>query len=392
MTTRRDKGAGSVYLRSDGRWEGKVDLGRGADGKRHRKAVYARSRVEAVRKMRAVRDDHARGLRSDSDQITVADYLERWLVVSVEPKLAPSTSTRYAELVHLHIIPTIGGIRLKALNADAVQDMLNAKVASGLAPRTVWHIRSVLRRALGQAVRWRKIAYNVAAETDPPRVERYRPTVLNPAQGSHLLEAVKGDRLEAVVTMALATGVRIGEALGLQWGDVHLGEDGTPARITIQRALQRSAGSLRIVAPKTQKSGRTLRLPDFAVQALLGQRTRQKMERLAMGTAWKGPAVTDAADAFVFTNSVGKPIDPTNLLHAFQRLVEAAGLPKMRFHDLRHGAASTLLARGVHPKIVAELLGHSQISITLDTYSHVLPDLMAGVADEMEAVYGSRSG
>ena len=330
---------------------------------------------------------------SDGDRITLAEYLENWLEVSVMPKLAPSTSTRYAELVRLHMIPSVGGVKLKALTADQVQGMMNAKIAAGCAPRSVWHIRSVLRRALGQAVRWRKIPYNVAAETDPPRVERFRPTILTAEQGGRLLDTVKGDRLEAVVTLALATGVRLGEALGLQWGDVNLGEDGTPARITIDRALQRSAGALRIVAPKTRKSGRTLRLPGFAVMTLRAHRIRQTMERKMMGSAWKGSDRSDAPDAFCFTTSVGTPMDPTNVTHAFHRVVERAELPRMRFHDLRHAAASTLLARGVHPKIVAEQLGHSQISITLDTYSHVLPELMAGPADEMEAVYGTaRSG
>ncbi len=234
----------------------------------------------------------------------------------------------------------------------------------------------MLRRALGQALRWGLVQRNAAALTDPPRVCHPEVRPLTPAEARALLGAVRGDRLEALFTVALALGLRQGEALGLRWEDVDL-EAGT---LRVAGALQRVDGALRFVEPKSARSRRALNLPAVAVAALRAHRARQAAERLQAGPLWQehGP---------VFTTTVGTPLDAGNVRRAFKRHLRAAGLPPtVRFHDLHHTTASLLLAQRVHPRLVMEVLGHSQIGLTMDTYSHVLPALRQEVAAQMDAL------
>jgi integrase len=198
---------------------------------------------------------------------------------------------------------------------------------------------------------------------------------MSPEQARAFLDLVRGDRLEALYTVALAIGLRQGEALGLQWNDIDL-DTGT---LSVRHALQRIGGKLQLVEPKTRLSRRTIAMPPIVVTSLRAHRARQLQERLWAGSRWQ-------EGNYVFASRIGTPLDGTNVTHGLQATLIAAGLPRQRFHDLRHACASLMLAQGVHPRVVMETLGHSQISLTMNTYSHVIPSLQREAADRMEEV------
>lgn len=256
--------------------------------------------------------------------------------------------------------------------------MLAQKLAAGLSPRRVHHLRAVLRRALGQAVRWGLLSRNAAALAAPPRVAYQPPPAMDPATARRILEAVAGDRLGPLYTVALATGLRQGELLGLRWEDVDLER----ASLRVTGALQRVDGEYRIVEPKTARARRTLPLARPAVEALRLQRQRQREERLRAGPLWEDWGL-------VFTTERGRPLNHSVVTKRLQDLLAAAGLPRLRFHDLRHGCATLLLSAGVPPRAIMELLGHSQITLTLGTYAHVIPAMLEDAAARMDAVLGS---
>lgn len=204
--------------------------------------------------------------------------------------------------------------------------------------------------------------------------------MLAPAEARQLLAAAQDDRLGALYSVALALGLRQGEALGLSWEDV----DFESRRLHVRHGLQRIAGQLKLVEPKTRQSRRTIALPAIVVDALQHHKARQSQERLLAGTRWRETGL-------VFTSTIGTPIEVGNLRRSFWRLLDKAGLPRMRFHDLRHSCASLLLVQGVPARVVMETLGYSNISITMDTYTHVLPELQRQAADAMDRALGGRS-
>jgi integrase len=220
------------------------------------------------------------------------------------------------------------------------------------------------------------IHYNAAAMVSAPRGTRQEPKVLTPEEARRLLDAARGDRLEALYSVALALGLRQGEALGLKWSDIDL----DAGSLRVRRASQRIPHQgTQLVETKTQRSRRTLFMPPIVISALRAHRARQAMERLAAGEHWVDLDL-------VFPSAKGTLADGPNITHRFNRLLQRANLAPMRFHDLRHACASLLLVQGVHPRVVMETLGHSQISLTMNTYSHVLPALQREAADRMEAV------
>lgn len=207
-----------------------------------------------------------------------------------------------------------------------------------------------------------------------PRSSRTEVAALSPADARAVLDAVKGDAIEPLVLLSIATGLRQGEALGLRWSDLDL-DAGTA---TVRHALQRIAGGApTLVEPKTAKSRRTVSLPSTVTALLRAHRTSRLTARLRAGERW-------IDGDYVFTTALGAPLDGVNLTHRLQRLIASAGLPRLRWHDLRHGAASLLLAQGVHPRVVMEMLGHSTIALTMNTYSHVIPALEREAAERME--------
>lgn len=371
--TRRSRNEGSIRRRKDGRWEARVHLGY-HNGRRLRRSVYGVSRREVSDKLVVVQRDLQRGVVPPDQRLTVGLFAEQWLVAK-GPSLRPRTRERYRQLLHLHGLPDLGHVRIAQLQPHHIQRLLNAKLDSGLSPQTVGHLRAVLRTMLADATKWGYTARNVASLVDAPRVTHREVRALTPAQARAVLDSVRGDRIEALITLTLATGVRQGEVLGLHWSDISLDD----ATLTVRQALQRSNGTYVFVEPKSAKSRRTLPIPTTVVACLRAHRVHQSEERLLAGERW-----TDLG--LVFASSTGGPLNGTEVTKRFQVLLARAGLPRMRFHDLRHACASLLLSQGVPMRVVMETLGHSSIALTMNTYSHVIPDLMREAADRMDAV------
>jgi len=373
---RRGNGEGGVSRRKDGSWMARYTVQTASE--RKRKVIYAKSQAEARRKLTEALADRDRGLTYDSEGLTVEEYLARWLEDSVRGSVKVTTYASYDALVRNHVCPTLGHTKLAALTPAHVQTLYRAKLDEGLATKTVKYIHTTLHRALKQAVRWGLVPRNAAAEADPPRVHTPEMRPLSPTQARTLLQAAKGNRLEALYVLAVTTGMRQGELLGLGWDDL----DPDAGVVRVRRTLTLAKGGPRLTEPKTPKSRRSIRLTSGAVAALERHRERQKAERSASGGKWNDRDL-------VFCTRRGAPIRRDNLHDKhWKPLLRRAGLPDIRFHDLRHTCATLLLTKVVHPKIVSEMLGHSSIAITLDTYSHVIPGLGEVAVSAMEDVLG----
>jgi integrase len=365
-------GEGSIYQRNDGRWAAQLDMG-WRNGRRQRKLVYGRTRREVQNQLRAALRAKQEGTLRVGSRQTTGHFLQRWLEDSVKPSVRPATYSMYWHLTTKHLIPNLDRVPLEKLSPEHVQALLRAKTDEGLAPRTVHHLRALLRIALNRAMRWGLVVRNVAALADSPRIERFDVRMLAPAEAKQLLAAAEDDRLSALYSVALALGLRQGEALGLSWEDV----DFEYRRLFVRHGLQRVDGELRLVEPKTRQSRRTVAMPTVVIDALLHHKAGQSQERLLAGTRWRETGL-------VFTSTIGTPIEVGNLRRSFRRLLDKACLPRMRFHDLRHSCASLLLVQGVSARVVMETLGHANISITMDTYTHVMPELQRQAADAMD--------
>ena len=382
MTARRGRDTGSIYQRKDQRadgtvrvrWAGELDLG-WVDGRRARKTVYAPTRKEAQEKLQTAiraRDD---GLMPANERETVETFLNDWL--EAKTNIRPSTFASYEAIVRVHLIPSLGRIPLVKLSVAEVERMLRAKSATDLSPRRVAMIRGVLRTALSRAVKHRKVSANVAALADGPRQERHEIHPLSEEQVRLFLDAIEGHRFEGLFVAALSTGLRSGELRALRWADIDL----DLRTLSVEAGLAKIDGEWQRVPPKSNAGRRMLPLPDRAVTALREHRLRQVTERLAAGTEWIGNKWD-----LVFVSEVGTPLDASNVVHAYQRELERAGLPRQRFHDARHSVATFWLGVGVPARVVADMLGHSQVSLTLNIYSHVVPTMRRDAADRLEAI------
>jgi len=361
-----------VYRRADGRWVAMLDLG-WQNGKRRRRAVYGKTRAEVVSKLQRLQEQQRHGIDLAAPTWLLKDWLALWLSdIKQTDGTRPSTWRRYDEVVRTHLSPALGQRRLDRLTASEVQAFLNA-CQSRLAPATVVKIHAVLRVALSDAERLDLIARNPAKAARPPRNVPAERRSLTPAEARRLLDVARGERLEAAVVVALTTGLRRGELLGLCWEDL----DFAAGTLVVRRSLQRVQGHLAFVAPKTQRSARRLPMPSRTRQALEEHRVRQNRERLALGPDWQDLDL-------VFATGAGTPIEPRNLNHRFELLRERADLPWLRLHDLRHACATFLLAQGVEPRVVMDLLGHSTIRLTMDTYGHALPERRDAAARAMD--------
>lgn len=376
---KRGNGEGSISRRKNGTWRAEYVVFT-AEGRR-RKTVYGKTRSEVAKKLAKALSQREDGLFFDDEGLTVEGYLERWLKDSVKENVRSRTLSNYQMQVRRHIVPALGRIKLKNLTPAHVQGLYRQKLDTGLSSSSVRYIHAVLHRALKQALRWGLIPRNVTDAVDIPKLVREEVRALSPEEARQFLKAARGDRFEALYVLALSCGLRRGEILGLKWTDMDLGAKGT-LRITRQLQRMRDGSGLQFTAPKSGK-GRAVRLPKRAVEALKAHRARQAEEKLKAGSLYEDGGL-------VFATEVGTPLEPSNIdRRSFKPLLEKARLPDIRFHDLRHTCATTLLKMGQHPKFVQDLLGHANIALTLDTYSHVLPGMGDGLADAMDDALGS---
>jgi integrase len=361
-------------------WTAVVDLPPDpATGKRRQKRVTARTKREVESQVAELVQKAEFGF-TDAGKLTVRDYFERWLD-AVAPTLRPSTARRYRDVARLHIVGVIGNARLAKLSSTDVQRLYADRLASGLSTTSVHHIHAILHRALDQAVRWGLLLRNVTDTVDPPRRSTPEMKTWGAGQTAAVLAAAHGDDFEPLWRLALLTGMRRGEILGLRWADVDL----DTGALSVRRTLSRGTSSrLEVGEPKTGAGRRRVALPPSVVESLRRHRVRQLELRLVAGPAYEDQDL-------VFTNETGRPIHPNSLALRFRRLIERAGVPPIRFHDLRHTCATLLLAEGVHPKVVQERLGHSNIAETLDRYSHVTADMQRHAADQLDAAISAAS-
>lgn len=376
---RRAHGEGSVYEQRPGVWAAVIDLG-WVDGKRKRKYVYAKSEAEAVRKRDELRRQLQLGVDLAAPPRTVEAWLMEWLRdVKAHDGTRPSTLVRYRLAVSKHLVPGLGRVKLDRLTPRDVQRFLTG-LRGKLAPASIIKVHAVLRVALADAERMDLVPRNVAKAAKPPALGRIERRALTLEEAKTLLTALTGDRLESLFVLALATGLRRAELLGLRWSDVDL-----PGKaLFVRQTLQRTDSGLEFVPPKTHRSARPLPLSDLAVRALESQRLRQAKERLAAGEAWQDLGL-------VFANTIGTAMEPRNVNRRFEQLRAAAGLEWLHLHDLRHAFATFLLDQGEELRTVMELLGHSTIRMTADTYGHVLPARARQAASAIDRILGGES-
>ncbi len=375
--SRRANGEGSIYRRADGRWAAAhyVLL---PNGGRSRRAVYGKTRKEAAAKLADLIAATSAGVPLAVRSWTVAEFAEHWLRHVVAPRLRPATLSSYRETLRLHILPTLGRVRVHELRPAQVRKLLADKTAAGLSPRSVQIIHGTLRTMLAEAVREELVVRNVASIVRPPPVAHVEVKPWSAEEASRFLAASSGHRLHALFAVGVALGLRRGELLALHWSDVDLDAGLIHVRRTVQRLPQ-----IGLVhgPPKTSRSRRTVPLPASSGDVLRAHRARQAAERLAAGPAW-------VDSGLVFTSTAGTVIEPRNLSRLFDELTAQAGVRRIRFHDLRHTCASLLLAQEVPARVVMDVLGHSQIAITMNLYSHVMPTALREAADAIDRALG----
>ncbi|GAA2510109.1 site-specific integrase [Pilimelia columellifera] len=376
---RRGRGEGSIYQLTDGRWRGVVDLG-WSNGKRRRKYVTRKTRAEvakSVRKMQAL----AEAGRLNTGRVpTLGQWMETYLAEVAAAKVRPSTLHRYREEVEHHIGPLLGRHRLDKLTPVHITAFYRDRL-DVLSAGSVRRLHAVLRRALNIAVRWSVIHTNPVTLVDAPSLPHTEVDPFTLDEARAFLKAISGLRLEARWLLAVSLGLRQGETLGLHWDDV----DFESATVRIRAQLQRDpdSGELVRVDTKTARSRRTLPLPPSVLMALRVHQERQHDERTNADT-WADPRL-------VFCTGLGTPVHPRNDYRSFREILHRTGLRRVRIHDLRHTAATVLLAQGVPARVVMEILGHSQISVTLNTYAHVAPEVARDAAGRVQgALWGEK--
>jgi integrase len=362
----RGYGEGSIARRKDGRFEVRLSLGIDpVTGKRLRRFVYTRSQREAVRVLHEERGKLKQGQIGPRAALTTRAFLDQWLA-SVLQSRRRGTYTNLEAKVRIYINPMIGDVPLRALTRMHIDQVLDA-ARPKLALSTLALLRVCLGTALNTAVTWELIDKNPVTLTEAPRVPRREQHFLDVAGAQRLLTIIQQSEYSPIYLMALTTGMRVGEILGLRWQDIDLDH----RQLTVAHAVARIDGELHLLEPKTQSSRRSITLSQVSVAALRAHRVGQTL------------AFLDGS-GLVFPGPTGTPIDSSSVRRSFRQLLRRNHLPAIRVHDLRHSWASIQLAMGTPAKVVSEQLGHASISVTLDTYSHVVPAMMQQAADAMD--------
>lgn len=376
---------GSVYQspRGSGRWFAKASYRR-RDGRlaRRRRGPFD-SEAKAKKALSALLKMVEAG-EAEVVTIRVRDFLQEWLDDIVEPNLRPRTVTAYTSQVTRYIEPALGHHRLDAVEPHHVQAMLTALRRRGLSVATVAQTHRVAHRAFEQAREWRLIRDNPVSLVRLPQGDRRERSVLAPAQVRALLAKAgeADDRLEPLYAVAVSTGLRLGELLGLAWADV----DVDAGVLRVRHQLQQVDRKWRLDPPKSARGRRTIALPATAVAALRRRRAQQSADRLKAGPDFWHPVA--GLEDLVFTTGVGTPLSARNVSRSFKAALTRAGLPDVRFHDLRHAAASYLAAGGVTQRAVMDILGHSSSSLTTEVYTHLLDDQRRDAAARMDTLLG----
>jgi len=393
VKTRRGNNEGSIWPERDEkgnpvRWRAAVTVGYKDNGQPMRKTLSGKTRKIVKEKLNQYLKDKENNINELPGNIKTGEWLERWLYDYKRNNVKPSTFESYEAIINTHLIPALKNIPLKRLKAANLQQLYTEKLESGgknnkpLSTRYVRYMHTLIREALQQAMKEKLVPYNIADAAKPPKLESKEMVIFSEEQVDLLLEAIQEDRYCLAYTLAIATGLRRGELLGLCWDCVDLNNES----ITVIRQLIALDNKPVLDSSlKTKQGKRNIPLPKGMADALKEHRKNQNEERLAWGEAYTGNPYN-----LVFTREDGSPLDPKEFTKRFQRLCEKAGLPRIRLHDLRHTHASLLLKKNIHPKVVQERLGHSSINITLDLYSHVTPSLQQEAADSFGDLFDKK--
>ena len=335
MAKRRGNGEGSITRRKDGLYMARYTIQTATGAKR--KTLYGKTRREVDEKLTKAKADRDSGLVFDADNLKLGEYLARWLADSVRDTVRPTTFERYEQIVRLHIRPVLGKVKLKNLTSAHVRGLYREKLDAGLSPRTVQYVHVTLHKALKQAIADGLIPRNATEPVKPPQVRREEMRPLTAQQARILFGTLQ-----------------------------------------VRRTLTTAKGGPVLSAPKTKSSRRTVKLSQTTLEALRSHLKRQLGEIDRAGSLW-------SENGLIFASEAGESLDRRYITtHRFKPLLKRAKLPQIRFHDLRHTCATLLLSKNVNPKVVSEMLGHASIAITLDTYSHVLPNMQESAAKAME--------
>lgn len=373
----RDR-SGMVFEREKGVWYARVTF-TDQDGKRR----YIKRRAESKTNAKEIVKQLLRDLDDSGDvvveghNISLNKYFDNWLETAAKPRLSERTFCDYEDLLRRYVRPAMGNKRLSDLRPLDVQGFYSAMQERGLSARTVRYTHAVLSSALKQAMKWGLILRNPASLVELPKQTRQEMQALSPEAAVRFLDAAAKDRWGIIYMVALVSGMRPEEYLALQWKDI----DFISGIATVQRTLcwRRKGGGWYFGEPKTSRSRRSIPLPTSTIRLLMSHKRHQGEERLKAGQKYQNYDL-------VFATNDGGPLLPQNLFRRhFKPILKEAGLPaSIRVYDLRHSCATLLLATNENPKVVSERLGHASITLTLDTYSHVLPSMQKAATDKLE--------
>jgi integrase len=382
MASKRGNDEGSIYLRSDGRWCASVSLGFDVAGKRKRQYLYGKTRKEVAGKLTEALKRAGDGIAPERGDVTV-EALCRAYLEEAAPTLRATTLRSYRQMLETHVVPELGREKLAKLDARRLARLFREKQAAGLSPRSVTYLRTILRCAVQQAVRWEWASRNVVDLTTAPRAEKPPQKTFSMEQVYALREALSGTRHEALFTTVLGLGLRHGEALGLRWAElIYEGDELRGVRVTGQ--LQKPPGApAGIVPPKSAAGVRTIALPGFVASAI--QKRRAEYDEISAG--WE-PGANPLG--LIFTTWDGAPLLARNVSRDLQKLLHRAGMEHLSVKDLRHLCASLLAAEKVPPRDAMEILGHSQISLTLNVYTSSLAESGVRAASALDRAVGKK--
>lgn len=396
----RRKGIPSIRQRKDRNgkkldcWEALITLGRDpGTGKVKRLAVYGKTQQECRDKLIETLQSIKNQTFVEPHKITVESWMDTWLKEYKKDNIRPTTYSSYEYIIRVHIKPNLGKAYLRDLRPEQIQKFYNERKSSGLSSRTVRYIHTILHEALEQAVKNNLIVRNVTDATTLPKQEKKEMRVLTVEEQNRFMEVLSADKMGIIFKLDLATGMRKGELIALTWNNVNL-RDGvirvtrslSRTRVNFDKESKENKTAVIIQKPKTKKGERSIPLFDSIITDLKKHKEAEKEKLKNLG--WDDIKIKQHfKDGLVFTNELGGHIEPRNLSRKFYSLVKAAGISKANLHCLRHSFATRLLEMGVSPKVVQEILGHSTITLTLDTYSHVMPELKKAAVDKLSGLF-----
>jgi integrase len=378
MTRRRARGEGSIHRRKDGLWTAALTVGYDQNGKRKRKWIYGKTRQVVRQELTRLQSAALSGTLPKATRWTVAGFLEHWFEGTARTALRKSTVARYEGTIKRHIIPHLGGIRLASLEPSQIQNLYTKLEKADVSAYEREYVHVILHKALGQGVKWGYLIRNVCGAVQRPRIPLKIAPVLTAEHVEMFFAAAREDRLFALYVLAVTTGARQGELLALEWPDI----DFAAGTVSFTKSLEEVQGKLSIGETKTKRSRRRVQLTTIAIETLKEHRKKMLAERRKLR---RENSQSPLPAHLVFCDTAGGYLRKSNLRRrSYYPILKKAGLPKIKFHSLRHTAATLLLEQGVHPAVMSAILGHASVKTTLDIYSHVSVGLQQDACDKLD--------